>query len=93
MSELTLPAHVDLDAAQAIKDATLAAAAEETQLKLKADQVATLSAPALQTTIAAQRHMADAGQALVIVAPSEPFLAAFEGLGFYAELMKATFEE
>lgn len=93
MVELELPAHVDLAAAEQIKQAALGAAAEGGPLKLKAEGVASISGGGVQTVIAASRHMQAADGELVLVAPSETFMNAFEGLGFYAELMKVTFEQ
>ena len=93
MNDLTLPAHLDLETAQEIKQSALAAAEAKADLRIQGAEVATVSASALQTIIAANNHMRSADQQLILQTPSEPFLAAFEGLGFYSELMKAAFEQ
>lgn len=91
MTELVLPPHVDLEAAQEIKEAATKAA--EVGLKLIADQVATVSCAGLQTIIAANRHLEVSGNAIVLEAPSPSFAAAFESLGFAEEFNKLKVEQ
>lgn len=90
MAEHALPAHIDVDAAEQLKQAALNAAAAGEGLTLNAEEVASISCAGVQTVIAAARCLEAAENRLVLAEPSDAVIDAFEGLGFMAELVKVT---
>lgn len=88
VSELMLPASVDLSSVHEVCSRIIAACTESDSLVLVASEVERIGTPGVQLLLAAAREISDRGGALLLKGPSEAVCTAFEDLGLSDDLKR-----